>query len=239
MSNSDLIRRLLRRRVEDQRGMTLVETIVSMALMLIVILTIGGLVNSSITVTRTAQDRTRNVTDANTIAQSVQNGVNDSYGLLTGEAARTRFPGGSDTDVNAVVALTRDRQAGTWQCRAWAYEPSTKTLWSKVSTVIGQTPAGLPVGSQTGFSRPADATEDGYRAAGWQLLAGDVTPQAGHPTPFAIDTVHREFGEAASAIDLHYGIGTGTATARTSTLVSVDSGYGDGDMERVGSTCRN
>lgn len=233
------MRQALRRCAGDQRGMTLVETLVAMALMLIVILTIGGLVNSSVTVTKTAQNRTRNVTDSNIVAQAIQNGVNDSYGVLYGDDARARFPGGSESDVNAVIALTRDRAAGNWQCRAWAYEPSTKTLWSKTSAVIGQNTAGLPAGAQTGFSRPANASEDGYRAAGWQQIAKSVTPQSGKTTPFAVDTVRRALGDAASSIDLHYVIGAGTAAARTSTLVSVDSGYGNGDTDKVEGTCRS
>lgn len=215
---SDLIMRV-RRRLSGEQGVTLVESIVSAGLLLLVLVMLGGIIAGSMSIARDNQARTAGTQQATVVAQSVQGGLNDTAGVLGAVQTRGRFPGGSGGQTNAVVALTRDRQAGTWTCRAWAYDPGSHTVWERQGRALPTGADSRPQGTDYGFSAQSD-----WAGAGWTKVVENAT--TGRTAPF------RPSGNLV-------GVDLTVASSEVDTTVAVDSAWnGGGDEGLVSSTCR-
>ncbi|WP_164983985.1 prepilin-type N-terminal cleavage/methylation domain-containing protein [Cellulomonas endophytica] len=152
------------------RGVTLVELIVSMAILVVLLPLAGLLLESTLLSQRDTGDLTRAGDAAQTVAGSVEAGVRNASAF---RVTYVRPTPSSDPD-ELLVVRTRGTGA-TWRCEAWWYDAAADTVWTR------RVPESA--GAAAALTPPSSGIP-----AGWTALARGVTPRArpvpsGSPTP--------------------------------------------------------
>jgi Tfp pilus assembly protein PilW len=136
------------RRMSDDDGFTLVETLVYGIISVVVLGIIGSMVVNNATVSRDVRASTDAAGSGQIVARSIDQGVRDAAWLSAPTTGATQF----------FTALTIKSGASvTWQCQAWYFDSSGGgTIYTKTS--------------------PAKITQPTTSLTGWRSLATGVTP---------------------------------------------------------------
>ncbi|WP_210479831.1 PilW family protein [Naasia sp. SYSU D00948] len=144
----------------DDRGLTLIELIVTVALLALVLAGVSGVFIAGIGAQRDVSSTTSASAQAQVVTRSIVQGIRNSS-WFTAESATA-----AGQLVRARVAAVDATGTATWRCVAWFWSAGDSALYTDSST------AG-PVAA------PAAADP-----AGWTLLADDVRLPAGTSAPF-------------------------------------------------------
>jgi prepilin-type N-terminal cleavage/methylation domain-containing protein len=145
----------------DDRGFTLIELIVYMALLALVIAGLGGVFVAGIGAQRDVASSTSASGEAQLVSRSLVQGIRNASSFTAG----TRDAAGQV--VRARVASTDGAGTTTWRCVAW--------FWSAGASAV------YTASSATGpVAAPTESTP-----VGWTLLASGATVPSGVTAPFS------------------------------------------------------
>ena len=147
------LRMRLRRAGDD--GFTLIELVVASAILVVVLLGVGGLMFSTTVTQRTVSAVSESASSAQTAADAIR--------TLVRNAAEFRLTAVDGTDQLLIARVAGTGATATFRCEAWYYAADEHQLRSKTWPVAGST------------TLPGNAAA----VSGWTLLLDGVTPRSG------------------------------------------------------------
>jgi prepilin-type N-terminal cleavage/methylation domain-containing protein len=136
-------------------GFTLIELVVASAILVIVLLGVGGLMFSTTVTQRTVSAVSQSASSAQTAADEIR--------TLVRNAAEFRLTAVDGTDQLLIARVAGTGATATYTCTAWYYAADEHQLRTKNWPVAGST------------TLPGNAAA----VAGWTLLLDGVTPRTG------------------------------------------------------------
>jgi prepilin-type N-terminal cleavage/methylation domain-containing protein len=122
----------------DDRGFTLVELLISMALLSVVVTIVGGIIVSSLQADRTIREVTTSTTDGQLVMNAIEQTVRNSTAVSVVPNA----------DGSSVFAVVRTTAGGTARCVAWFYDIESEAIFQRDSTSAISAPTPGAVGSE-------------------------------------------------------------------------------------------
>lgn len=138
-------------------GFTLIELIVSALLLVVVISVVGGLFISTLSTQATVTTVTTATQRGQLVTDSIENGIRNA---AVGSVAPYSLTSPAGTDQMLVARTAGNGSSLNWNCSAWYYSASTKSIRF--------------MSSATAVSAPSSSA-----LATWTLLSTGVTPSAG------------------------------------------------------------
>jgi len=119
-------------------GFTLVELLISAALMSIVIVVVGGVLISSMRADETVRTVTTSTTDGQLVANVIDAGMRNSTAVSVSTAS----------DGVSTFAVARVVRASGAECVAWFYDAEVDTIFSRTSSsaIVSPTPGSVGTG---------------------------------------------------------------------------------------------
>ena len=156
-------------RRRSDAGFTLVELLISAALVSVVIVVVGGVLVSSMRADETVRTVTTSTTDGQLVANVIDGDMRNSTAIEVSTAS----------DGVSSFAVARIQRASGAECVAWFYDADTDTIFGRTS------PSAIP------------APEPGSVGAGWIALSGSIVPDAdGSGTAYPVFTAEGTRGLA-------------------------------------------
>lgn len=137
-------------RHRSDAGFTLVELLISSALVSVVVIVIGGVLISSMRADETVRTVTASTTDGQLVVNVIEGGVRNSTAITVSTAA----------DGVSRFAVARVAGPGGAECVAWFYDASLDTIYSRTSPSAITAPTPGSVGTA------------------WTPLSGGIVPDA-------------------------------------------------------------
>ncbi len=120
------------------RGFTLVELLVSMALLSVVVTVVGGIIVSSLQADRTIREVTTSTTDGQLVVNVIEQTARNSTAVAV-------LP---DPDGASVLAVVRTTAGGTARCVAWFFDAGAEAIFQRDSTTVISAPSPGALGSE-------------------------------------------------------------------------------------------
>lgn len=153
----------LRRLMRDDSGFSLVEMLVASALFAFITTGIVGVILVSTNAQRTVSTVTASTTDAQLVANEIDNRIRNSSEFQVTTSGTTQL---------LVARVAGTGTTITWRCYGWYYSATDGGVIRMTSTATG-TQITMPTATQ---------------AASWTLLLSGVTPRTGTTVFSAVDT---------------------------------------------------
>jgi prepilin-type N-terminal cleavage/methylation domain-containing protein len=170
-----------------ERGVTLVELLVSTAILAVVLPLAGALLTGALTSQRDVSALAAAANDAQTVVTSVEAGGHNASAIK-----RTSYTPTSGTQPNEMLVVrTQVGRSGSpiWYCHAWYYDAVAQVLYSKR----------VPASGSSAITAPTDGV-----LTTWTELARGVTPVAPASPPTPLITV------TATRVELDFLVSAGT-----------------------------
>ena len=178
-----------------ERGVTLVETVVYCALLVLVLPLAGSVLVSALESQRDVEAVTTAGTSVQTVTRSLELGVRNASAV----SSVVYRPVGTTGQYDEFVVV-RTQEAGsatstTWRCQAWFYDAARDVLYTRSAPAAGTTPViPMPVsGSVSGWTTLAEKVTPRY--AGWVVFSAwtgglitDLQTSAGVRKPVVLAT---------------------------------------------------
>jgi prepilin-type N-terminal cleavage/methylation domain-containing protein len=145
-------------RTRRDEGFTLVELLISMALLSVLITVVGGIIVSSLQADRTIREVTTSTTDGQLVVNAIEQTVRNSTAISVVPNA----------DESSVFAVVRTTVGGSARCVAWFFDTQAQAIFQRDSSSAISAPTPGAVGSE------------------WREVSGGIVPDddaTGTPYP--------------------------------------------------------
>lgn len=199
----------------DERGMSLVELLVYMALLLIVVAVVGSLLASSASAQRTVQDSSTVVQSAKLVTQSVTQGIRNSLARSIQNVGATgdQILRAKHVIVKQSTAVPAPAPTKQWVCLAWYFDSSSGKLFSARSATGAVT-------------TPSEAA---LQTAPWVQLGSGLAPLNGATGIFS--------GTSPVKVDFIVKAGSRTPSAYSTTIAPLPIPLPTGNPTAEALTC--